>query len=286
MKPIFLRTKDLIDPETGIHYAYHKSLASITFPHNHDFFEIFLITKGKALHKINDKEEIIDEGTMVFIRPDDTHSYERYNDENCELINIAFPASTLQKLLDYFGEGYNAERLLKPEYPPTLKLPEIDKDILIARFEGLNTIPRGKKSKIKSEFRILIAEIFSRYFREEQHEKNEDIPSWLLKLKDEMMKRKNFVAGINRMYELSDRSPEHLSRTFKKYFNQTPTDFLNHLKLNYAANLLANSDKTISEISLDAGFENLSHFYHLFKREFGMAPKDFRNRNQKIIIPF
>src|SRR5690606_34066058 len=155
MKPIFLRTKDLIDPETGIHYAYHKSLASITFPHNHDFFEIFLITKGKALHKINDKEEIIDEGTMVFIRPDDTHTDERYNDENCELITIAFPASTSQELLDYCGAGYTAERLVKPEYPATLHPPAVDKDSLIARFEGLNTTPGGKKSKVASEVRIL-----------------------------------------------------------------------------------------------------------------------------------
>jgi AraC family cel operon transcriptional repressor len=188
--------------------------------------------------------------------------------------------------MDYFGEGFNAERLLNPEYPPTLKLTETDKNILIVRFESLNTIPREKKSRIKSEFRILIAEIFSRYFREVEQERNEDIPSWLLKLKDEMRKKENFTAGINRMYELSDRSPEHLSRTFKKYFNETPTDFLIHLRLNYAANLLANSDKTISEISLDAGFENLSHFYHLFKREFKVAPKDFRMKNQKIIIPY
>ena len=44
MKVIRLKTKELIDPESEIHYAYHKSLASITTPHNHDFYEIFLIT--------------------------------------------------------------------------------------------------------------------------------------------------------------------------------------------------------------------------------------------------
>ena len=286
MKSVKLKTKDLIDPESEIHYAYHKSLATITTLHNHDFFEVFLITKGEALHRINDKQEIIEEGDLVFIRPEDTHNYEKLDDKNCELINLAFPASTILNLFEYFGEGFHSDKLLKAEYPPRIKLGKIEKDILISRFEKLNTLRRTNKKKIKTELRILLADIFSRYFIYEKDDINEIIPGWLVKLKFEMEKKENFVLGIKKMYDLCERTPEHLSRSFKKYFSESPTDYLTNLRLNYAANLLSNSDEDITNIAMDCGFENLSHFYHLFRKKFNNSPKEFRVKHQKTIIPF
>jgi len=286
MKAVKLKTKDLIDPESEIHYAYHKSLATITTPHHHDFFEIFLITKGEALHRINDMQEIIEECDLVFIRSNDTHNYEKFEDKNCELINIAFPAKAILKLFEYFGEGFHSDKLLKSEYPPKIKLSKIEKDILISRFEKLNTLRRTNKKKIKSELRILLADIFSRYFTYEDNLVNEIIPSWLTRLKEQMGKKENFVAGINKMYELCERTPEHLSRSFKKYFNESPTEYITNLRLNFAANLLSNSDEDITNISMNCGFENLSHFYHLFKKKFDSSPKEFRLKHQKSIIPF
>lgn len=286
MKVINLKTKDIIDQDSEIHYAYHKSLATITTPHNHDFFEIFLITNGKALHNINGRKEILSAGDLVFIRPNDTHNYEKFEEYNCELINIAFLSSTILKLFDYFGDGYNSDSLLNADYPPRIILSDIEKDILISRFERLNILLRTNKKKIKTELRILLSDIFSRYFINDKRSYENGIPAWLLKLKSEMENKENFVSGINKMYELCDKTPEHLSRTFKKYFNESPTDYITNLKLNYSANLLSNSDELITNIALDCGFENLSHFYHVFKRKFNSSPKEFRLKHQKPIIPF
>jgi AraC family transcriptional regulator, dual regulator of chb operon len=280
-----LKASEIIDPDMGIHYAYHRTLKTITSIHKHDFYEFFLIVKGKAVHKINGITEIIDEGTLVFIRPDDVHSYERHDNKNFELINLAFTPSTLYPLLDYYGEGYNSERLLKSEFPPKLKLREVEKELLTARFTKLNTLSRKNKKRLKTEFRILIAEIFSRYFDKTAKEPDKDIPGWVVSLREEIGKKENFTAGITKMYELSGRSAEHLSRIFRKYYNETPTEYITHLRLNYAANMLANSDDDITSVSMDAGFENLSHFYHLFKKQFSSSPREFRLKHQKLIIP-
>lgn len=285
-KHIFLRSADIVDKETEIHYAYHRSLRTITSSHTHDFYEFFLIAKGKAVHNINGKSVIIDEGTLVFIRPADIHSYEKYNNENFELINLAFTKSTFDSLHGYLGKGYNADRLIDPEYPPELKLSSIEKEILTSRFNKLNTLARKKKERIKTEFRILISEIFSRYFDEIKKESDDSIPPWLVRLREDMERKENFTAGIDRMYEISGRSAGHLSRAFRKYFSETPTDFINHLRLNYSANLLTNSDHEITAISMDSGFENLSHFYHLFKKQFKISPREFRIKYQKLTIPF
>jgi AraC family cel operon transcriptional repressor len=72
---------------------------------------------------------------------------------------------------------------------------------------------------------------------------------------------------------------------FKKHFNQTPTEYVNELRLNYSANMLITTDENIPYISMDSGYENLSHYYHLFKNKFGMTTKEFRNQNRANIIP-
>lgn len=56
--------------------------------------------------------------------------------------------------------------------------------------------------------------------------------------------------------------------TFKKH--------LIKLRIGYACRLLRDNEKSISQISFDSGFENLSNFNRLFKKVKGMAPSDFK----------
>lgn len=92
-------SEKIIDPFTEVHFAWHKSLNDITVEHTHNFYEIFLVTKGKVVHNINANKQLLEEGTLVFIRPADIHHYKKYKDENCELINIAFPQKLYKNFL-------------------------------------------------------------------------------------------------------------------------------------------------------------------------------------------
>ena len=69
----------------------------------------------------------------------------------------------------------------------------------------------------------------------------------------------------------------HLLREFKKLYNITPHQFLIRTRLNNAANLLANSDKSISGIASDSGFEYLSTFCETFSKHYQMSPSSYRN---------
>lgn len=284
-KSIKLYSEDLIDPETEIHYAFHKSLKSITTIHSHNFYEIFLIVKGEVLHLINDRMQKISEGTLAFIRPTDIHSYQRSEKKECQIINLAFRQTTMKELFAFLSNGFPSDYLLNSKMPAQINLSSAEKELLVIKLEHLNTMSREDKTKIKTTMRILLFEIFTKYFSSKFDNERNQIPEWLNSLLSEMQKKENFVGGIKRFYKLTNKTPEHLSRVLKKYFNTSPTDYINELKLNYAANLLSNSDESISFISLDAGFENLSHFYHLFKKKFKTSPADFRRQNQKTIIP-
>ena len=88
----------------------------------------------------------------------------------------------------------------------------------------------------------------------------------------------NFIAGIDRMTELSKKSREHLSRSLKKHFDITPSEYVNSLRINYAANLLINTNTQVIDICYNCGFMNLSHFYRIFKNAYTLSPREFRKK--------
>jgi AraC family transcriptional regulator, dual regulator of chb operon len=96
-----------------------------------------------------------------------------------------------------------------------------------------------------------------------------------------MQKPLNFFAGTDAIKRLACKSEEHICRSFKKYLKVTPTQFVNDLKINYAANQIRFTNKKIVDIAFDTGFENQSHFHRQFKLMYNMTPSEFRKANKK-----
>ncbi len=71
-------------------------------------------------------------------------------------------------------------------------------------------------------------------------------------------------------------SPYHFHRTFRQVFGETPHGFLLRQRLGRAASLLRREDLSVTGICLETGFESLPSFSALFRRRFGVAPRDFR----------
>ncbi len=70
-------------------------------------------------------------------------------------------------------------------------------------------------------------------------------------------------------------------RCFKSTMQSTPYKYLIEYRLSKAAELLKNTDESISNIAECVGFHQISHFGKCFKEKTGLAPRDYRNRNRK-----
>jgi AraC family transcriptional regulator, dual regulator of chb operon len=280
VEAIKLLARDILEPETGINYNFISHIDSAYGLHYHDYYEIFLILNGNAIHFVNGIEQYLCEGSMVFIRPEDVHQYKRHASGDCQFINIAFPLDSLNDLFNYLGDGFPSEMLLSGSMPPTVLLSSSEKSMARSKLEGLVSMPQYDKKQLKTRLKMLIADFISNYFAL-YDPKKKLTPHWLENLVSEMEKVKNFKEGLPRMQKLSNKSQEHLSRTFKEYTGKTPTDFINELRLNYAVNMLVHSDTHVLDIAFDSGFNNLSHFYHLFKKQYHIPPSLFRKYNHK-----
>ena len=71
-------------------------------------------------------------------------------------------------------------------------------------------------------------------------------------------------------------SPAHFSREFKRAFGETPYQYLLTRRLERAAALLRNTDRSVIEICLDVGLTSIGSFTTSFGRVYGMSPLAYR----------
>lgn len=70
----------------------------------------------------------------------------------------------------------------------------------------------------------------------------------------------------------------HFVRAFRREFGTTPHQYLVQRRLDAAKDLLQATDKTITEVCFDVGYESIGSFSTLFQRHVGVSPQRFRAR--------
>lgn len=85
------------------------------------------------------------------------------------------------------------------------------------------------------------------------------------------------ISSISSTVNLSE---YYFMRFFKKYLGMTFTEYVNFYRLDIASKLLNSTYKSITEISFETGFNSVSYFNKLFKAQFKVTPKEFRNSNK------
>ncbi len=78
---------------------------------------------------------------------------------------------------------------------------------------------------------------------------------------------------------LSNRSLSAFKRDFQKQFGTTPGKWLIEKRLHHAMHLITHTDKTISDVAFESGFENPTHFSRSFRTQFGTTPTSFKKQS-------
>lgn len=76
-------------------------------------------------------------------------------------------------------------------------------------------------------------------------------------------------------------SEKYLSRYFKQHFHLTLTQYLMHLRLTHACHLLESTSLPVTEVALQSGFPNVSHFIRSFHASFRMSPLQYRKKRDQ-----
>lgn len=136
-----------------------------------------------------------------------------------------------------------------------------------------------KESKLnETSFEANVNQLLLDLFSQLIHSKNasHQKPIWVNQV-DEIL-HESFTEKLNLtdISKILNIHPIHLSRDFKKYFNCNLGEYVRKLKVEKSL-ILLNTNDSLSDVALECGFADQSHFNSCFKENIGMTPLKYRN---------
>ena len=140
-------------------------------------------------------------------------------------------------------------------------------------------IHEKRKEDIYKEYgRIYMKNMFEEHTIPEKDENGivEKVENYVLEHIQDML----VVEELARRYYVS---VNHLNRLFKKRFNMTVGEYITDVRMKTAARLLETTQLSVVAVSDKTGYNNYSYFIKVFKKYYGMTPKEYMkiNRNNR-----
>lgn len=274
MSPI-LSHKDILS--AGAQVRLTRATLSPSRPkqlHGHDFFELFWVQNGQIRHHQPEGVTTLSEGDLVFVRPGERHGLQGRG-EHALIVSICFHPDLIAGLAERHpsvkGHLFWAQSGPVQEHRGIRELAALNHAaVQLERSTGDTLAAEAFLLPLCS---ALTAESFP-----------QDIPHWLtqacLAAKDPSVFR-NGSAGL---VAKAGKAHPHVSRMMRKYLGQTPSDYVNQIRMEHAARALTTDNEPVSEIAAECGIPNMSHFHKLFRAMHGITPLQYRQKFQRQIV--
>lgn len=241
--------------------------------HSHEFFELEFICKGSTKHRINGQEKVVERGYAVLIKPNDFHEWS-VSKEPITLYTVKFfdrklSGGVASDLMRYNGiiESFMSEE-------------EVENFMFL-----LNLLYEETRSEEKSEaaVRSLLNLIVINLLRCANHEKaldaDDDSDSLFRKIFGYV--EKNYLDPDFSLTDVSsyvNRTVSYVCQVFKNNVGTSFNKYVKQRRLNYSLSLLSEKTFSISEIAKMSGFNTASYYISVFRKFYGLTPKQYIER--------
>jgi len=251
------------------------------FPvHYHPEFEINFILNGKGVKRVvGDNIEEIDDVELVLIGPNLYHGWELSKCKNKQIHEI-----TIQFHNDLFHESFLSRRIMHPikdmfnrsihgilfskkiadELTPRLiKISKLDgMDYFLEIISILYDLANSRNQRLLSTYTV-------DYDTFDDYDKMKLVYEYVQKNFAEKLTLED-VSNVASMSTIS------FNRFIKKRTGKTFVDYVNNIRVGYAARWLVEKDLSISEIAFKSGFNNIANFNRNFKTIKQCTPSQYR----------
>jgi len=272
----------LIGDERNIAMRPHTRFIHF-FKHTHNYIEFVYMCKGKTHHVVNGKDVFLEKGELLFLNQNATQ--EIYPAEEGD---IAINFFILPEFLEYgLGMIETEKNQLKdfvlgclrgtndaPGYlhfkvSDVLSIQNLIENLIVSIYNRDTT----KKSINQATMGLLFLELINCLDRLETDTGSEqklilDVLGYI---------EENYTSGkLSELAEMLDCDFNWLSKEIKKRTGKTYTDLVQNKRLSTAAYLLTATSKTVMDIALEVGYDNISYFHRIFQSRYGVSPKKYR----------
>lgn len=253
-------------------------------PHHHIEYELFYLKDGRAVFGIENQEFKVYPGDFLFINPGVTHYAksagpgEKYN-----YIAMVFDISLLGKPGDPCRQFFENIRIKR-----FVTMPKDIAEKLIKATELVEKKSQGYEIIVKSVLYDIIAfvvssgqyEVVSLIDRKIKHNISA-IETALNYIKEHY--RENIT--LEDLLILTNYSKSHFIRLFKEHTGMHFVDYVNKFRIEKTCLDLIYTDKNITEIATENGYNNIQYYSRIFKKYMKTTPKQYRKNGKNLVVP-
>jgi len=247
--------------------------------HFHDFEELIIVTEGSLEHYIDFQIEVLQAPSVCYVSRGKMHRVVEHDDLRGWVINYQnefIPDSKLNFYSNFFNST-NIPILQSGCTNRFISLCEIINDEFNQLSPDLITIRHLTTALIS-----MIESERKRNIQVESNTKASQIMTFnnFLKILEENYRRDEGVSFYADKMNMSERN---LNIICKNNFQKSVSEIIETRKLIEAKNLLIHSDKTVSEIGFELGYNEKSYFSRVFHNKLSMTPTQFREITRAMV---
>lgn len=263
---------DNIHPLFCIEYCKHDANHSMSNAHYHSSYELYILEQGYHNMLINDSIFDIGMFDVVLYKPNTFHK--SLQNQGCartciyfsdRFLNQHFTTKSISSLLSCFDNSIIS--LNKETFPKF-------KNLMLSLEKENVTDPNNR-------IFIYLADILNILNDNKNNPKSENFTSQYKNFAPILSYINQNYNKINNIEEISDVffiSKFYLCHLFKEVTGLTMIQYLNKIKIQNACNMLVNTNQSISQISMECGFNSSMYFCKTFKQELKVTPREFRTK--------
>lgn len=255
----------------------------------HTSLEIFMCIKGQGTYYIGNKIYDFIKGDIFVISNNELHKSEINEGGAFDAFVIMFsPEKVLSSryiqgkdLLDIF---YGRTERFCHRYRPN--------EGKIAVYENIAGLILKEFREEKENYMTAISSLVTWFLIDLNRVYNSEDSEQAAYEKSDKLKHKKFITEVLNYVEENYKTDinlgelaaslymdqAYLSREFKKSTGYSMMKFVTNKRIREARELLRSTDISISEVAITVGYNNITHFHTMFKKETGISPKEFRRQ--------
>lgn len=260
----------------NIRYGLHVPV------HWHDEMEIIFVDKGYLQVNVGGVDRELCPGQVLIVNPRQLHLM------STEDLAVSYHALLFPLELISFQSADDLEQtVLRPLRTGQRRFPTLvpESVLTVENMDLLHRVVQINKQKTpmyQLETRLLLLQFFMELLRAAPLEKADTDEAG--KMQREMLEyiRMHYRSRIS-LEDLAQQfhlSPKYLSRYFKEHFHLTLSEYIGHLRMSRARELLENTDLSVTEVAVESGFSGVSFFIRSFTEQNGCSPLKWRKRQE------
>lgn len=251
--------------------------------HWHEDIEFIYVTTGSIIQNINGKSYVLRAGEGMFINANQIHDVEN-NGEYIELYCLIFKPTIL--CAAKYMEDHFVTPVTKAGNIPYIFLQEKnewDRQILYAVQKIVDFGIEGSKelliiSKLNEMWHLL----YDHLGIDDKEKPTENIGLTTFKKMVEFVQAEyTGPLTLSDLCRVGGVGKTKCSELFNEYVHLSPVEYIICYRLEVAAKLLRETDRSISDIAYECGFSGASYFSESFKKRVGLAPNEYRRRERE-----